>query len=183
MTYEELVAKLQDSYGEHDASKIKEHVAIQFNVRGEADGALYLEILDGKIYVQPYEYHDRDILVTISAENLIAIAEDKLDVVDAYNKGILSAEGDLGKALLLKDIVRKKDEGTKKTVTEKVSSTVSLGKAVAKAATTAATNAVKNAAAAKNETATAASEEKDDTAAATATSKKTTGKRCKGKRK
>lgn len=137
MTYEELVAKLQSAYGKHDASKIKDHLAIQFNVRGEADGALYLEILDGKIYVQPYEYYDRDILVTISAENLIALAEDKLDVLDAYNNGLLTAEGDLGKALLLKDIIVKKEDEPKKTVTEKVSSTVSTAKAVAKAATTA----------------------------------------------
>lgn len=134
MTYEELVAKLQSAYGKHDASKIKEHLAIQFNVRGEADGALYLEILDGKIHVQPYEYYDRDILVTISAENLIALAEDKIDVLDAYNNGLLTAEGDLGKALLLKEIVVKKEDEPKKTVAEKVSSTVST----AKAATTAA---------------------------------------------
>ena len=143
MTYEELVAKLQSAYGKHDASRIKDHLVIQFNVRGEADGALYLEILDGKIYVEPYEYYDRDILVTISAENLIALAEDKLDVLDAYNNGLLTAEGDLGKALLLKDIVVKKEEEPKKTVAEKVTSTVSTAKAVAKAAATAATTAAK----------------------------------------
>ena len=136
MTYEELVAKLQSAYGKHDASKIKEHLAIQFNVRGEADGALYLEILDGKIYVEPYEYYDRDILVTISAENLIAMAEDRLDVLDAYNNGLLTAEGDLGKALLLKDVVVKKEDEPKKTVAEKVTSTVSTAKAVAKATAT-----------------------------------------------
>lgn len=136
MTYEELVAKLQSAYGKHDASKIKDHLAIQFNVRGEADGALYLEILDGKIYVEPYEYYDRDILVTISAENLIAIAEDRLDVLDAYNNGLLTAEGDLGKALLLKEVVVKKEDEPKKTVAEKVTSTVSTAKAVAKATAT-----------------------------------------------
>lgn len=136
MTYEELVAKLQSAYGKHDASKIKDHLAIQFNVRGEADGALYLEILDGKIYVEPYEYYDRDILVTISAENLIAMAEDRLDVLDAYNNGLLTAEGDLGKALLLKEVVVKKEEEPKKTVAEKVTSTVSTAKAVAKATAT-----------------------------------------------
>ena len=136
MTYEELVAKLQSAYGKHDASKIKDHLAIQFNVRGEADGALYLEILDGKIYVEPYEYYDRDILVTISAENLIAMAEDRLDVLDAYNNGLLTAEGDLGKALLLKDVVVKKEDEPKKTVAEKVTSTVSTAKAVAKATAT-----------------------------------------------
>lgn len=136
MTYEELVAKLQSAYGKHDASKIKDHLAIQFNVRGEADGALYLEILDGKIYVEPYEYYDRDILVTISAENLIAMAEDRLDVLDAYNNGLLTAEGDLGKALLLKEVVVKKEDEPKKTVADKVTSTVSTAKAVAKATAT-----------------------------------------------
>ena len=88
--------------------------------------------------MEPYEYYDRDILVTISAENLVALAEDKLDVLDAYNNGLLTAEGDLGKALLLKDIVVKKEDEPKKTVAEKVTSTVSTAKAVAKAATTAA---------------------------------------------
>lgn len=143
MTYEELVAKLQTAYGDVDASKVKEHLAIQFDVRGEADGALYLEIADGKVAVEPYEYYDRDILVTISAQNLIALAEGKLDVLDAYNNGMLTAEGDLGKALLLKEIVRKKEEkedkaeAPKKTVAQKFEETVSTAKAVAKAATVA----------------------------------------------
>ena len=133
MTYEELVAKLQTEYGKYDASTVKEHLAIQFNVRGEADGALYLEIADGKIHIEPYEYYDRDILVTISAQNLIALAEAKLDVLDAFNNGMLTAEGDLPKALMLKDLAKK--EEPKKTVAQKVESTVSTAKAVAKAAT------------------------------------------------
>ena len=138
MTYEELVAKLQNAYGDVDASKIKDHLAIQFNVRGEADGALYLEIANGKLAVEPYEYYDSDILVTISAENLIALAEGKVDVLDAYNNGMLTAEGDLGKALLLKELVRKpeeKEEAQKKTAAQKFEETVSTAKAVAKAAT------------------------------------------------
>ena len=136
MTYEEVVAKLKDAYGKYDASKVKEHLAIQFNVRGEADGALYLEVLNGKIYVEPYEYYDRDILVTISAQNLIAIAEGKLDIVDAYNENKLSAEGDLGKALLLKDIVTEKPK-QEKTVAQKVGDKVAVAKAVTKAVTSA----------------------------------------------
>ena len=134
MTYEELVAKLKDAYGKYDAGKVKEHLAIQFNVRGEADGALYLEILDGKIYIEPYEYYDRDILVTISAQNLIAIAEGKLDIIDAYNENKLSAEGDLGKALLLKDVVPDEPK-PEKTVAQKVGDKVAVAKAVAKAVT------------------------------------------------
>ena len=48
MTYQELVSKLKDTYQEKDASKISEHLAIQFNIQGEAEGALYLEIANGQ---------------------------------------------------------------------------------------------------------------------------------------
>lgn len=132
MTYQELVEKLQQLYAKTDASKIKEHVAIQFNVTGEASGALYLEVTEGKLYIQPYQYFDRDILVTISEENLLAVAEGKLDIVEAYGSGMLTAEGNLGKALLLKELVNK--EGMpEKTVGQKVGSAVATAKAVAKA--------------------------------------------------
>lgn len=36
MTYEELVATLKEIVEKADASKIKEHVAFQFNVEGKA---------------------------------------------------------------------------------------------------------------------------------------------------
>lgn len=105
MTYEELVATLKQTYSTADAGKIKEQVAIQFNVTGEGAGALYVKIADGQIDIQPYEYYDRDVLVTTSAENLIALAEGRLDPVNAYLTGKIKASGDLGKAVLLKEIV------------------------------------------------------------------------------
>lgn len=36
MTYEELVAQARETYGKMDAGNVKEHVAIQFNITGEA---------------------------------------------------------------------------------------------------------------------------------------------------
>ena len=105
MTYQELVSKLKDTYQEKDASKISEHLAIQFNIQGEAEGALYLEITNGQLHIEPYEYYDRDILVTTSAASLLALAEGSLDILDAYQSGKISAEGNLAKALLLNEIV------------------------------------------------------------------------------
>ncbi len=107
MTYEALVDSLRQAYSSADASAIKEHVAIQFNVTGEGEGALYVKIADGQIDVQPYEYYDRDVLVTTSADALIAIAEGKLDPVHAFLTGKIKASGNLGKAVLLKEIIRK----------------------------------------------------------------------------
>ena len=104
MTYEELVKQVQEAYLDADASKVKEHLAIQFNVEGEAAGAFYLEVAEGKVIVQPYEYHDRDALVTTKAAVLQDIAAGKLDVVKAFLTGKIKVDGNVGKAALLKEI-------------------------------------------------------------------------------
>lgn len=119
MTYEELVEQVQEAYKDADASKVKEHLAIQFNVVGEAAGAFYLEVADGKVNVQPYEYYDRDALVTTKAAVLEEIAAGKLDVVKAFLTGKIKVEGNVGKAALLKEIPVKSPEKAKKSVKEK----------------------------------------------------------------
>ena len=104
MTYEELVKLAKDTYEKADASAVKEHVAIQFNVTGEAEGAFYLEVKDGQVAVEPYEYYDRDVIVTADDAVLKDIADGKLGLEKAYLTGKIKAEGNLGKALLLKDV-------------------------------------------------------------------------------
>ena len=108
MTYFELVDAVRAAYAGADASNIKEHVAFQFNVTGEAEGAFYLEIKDGKVFVEPYDYHDRDVLFTTTAETLLKIGRGELDPMWAYTTRKLRAEGNLGKALLLKEITPKR---------------------------------------------------------------------------
>ncbi|MDO5155783.1 MAG: SCP2 sterol-binding domain-containing protein [Eubacteriales bacterium] len=106
MTYEELVKTVKDAAAKADASSIQEHVAFQFNVTGEAAGAFYLEIKDGKVNVEPYEYYDRNVLVTSSAENIIKIMNGQLDPVLAFTLHKIKVEGDLGKALVLKEVIK-----------------------------------------------------------------------------
>lgn len=106
MTYEELVNEVREAAKKADASSIKEHVAFQFNVTGDAAGAFYLEIADGQIKVEPYEYYDRTVLVTSSADTILKIMKGKLDPVVAYTLHKIKVEGDLGKALILKEIAK-----------------------------------------------------------------------------
>ena len=108
MTYEELVKQVNNIAESTDAGKVQEHVAFQFNIEGEAAGAFYLEIKAGKASVEPYEYYDRDVLITCKAETLLKIVEGKLDPVLAFTVKKIKVEGDLGKALLLKEVVGKK---------------------------------------------------------------------------
>lgn len=105
MTYEEIVKEAQKIAAKGDASGIKDHLAIQYNITGEGEGAFYLEIKDGHIDVQPYDYKDRDILVTADAETILGMMSGKLDVVNAYLTHKIKAEGDLGKAAILKKLI------------------------------------------------------------------------------
>ncbi len=107
MTYEEVVAKVKDSLKDFDVSDVKEHAAYQFNITGEGEGAFYVEIDNGKINVEPYEYFDRDILVYTSAADLMDVIDGKTDFVNAHLSGKISAEGGLRKAELIKDFGKK----------------------------------------------------------------------------
>ena len=105
MTYEEIVKEAQKLVAKADASVISEHLAVQYNVTGEGEGAFYMEVKDGKVEVQPYDYKDRDILVTADGQTILDMMSGKLDVVAAYLTHKISAEGDLGKADILKKLI------------------------------------------------------------------------------
>lgn len=101
MTYEQLVEEIREIFMKADVSGIQEHIAYQFNIEGEAEGAFYAEVSEGELHIEPYEYYDRDVLFTTTADTLLKIAKGKMDAVLAFTVGKLKVEGDFGKALLL----------------------------------------------------------------------------------
>ena len=105
MTYEELVAKLRKLAAGADARKVKEHIAIQFNVYGEGEGALYAEIKSGCLYIEPYEYYDRDALVYAEAQTLIDLFSGKLPVQEAYESGKMVVQGRHDATLKLAEVI------------------------------------------------------------------------------
>lgn len=123
MTYEEIVGKALIVYAKADAKEITGHLAIQFNVRGEGEGAFYLEVSEGKVDIQPYEYYDRNAIITVASDVLIDMLDGKLGIDEAYNDNKLQVEGDLGAALLLKKInikpVEKETDEKKETAEKK----------------------------------------------------------------
>lgn len=117
MKYEELVTAVREQFMQADVSKIKGHIAYQFNIEGEAEGAFYAEISEGCLSIEPYEYYDRDVLFTTTAETLLSIAKGTLDAVKAFTDGKLKVEGDFDKALKLNEFTAK--EKTEKTGVKK----------------------------------------------------------------
>lgn len=105
MTYQEIITKVRETFRGTDVSMIKEHLAYQFNITGKGEGIFYVEVKDGNLNIEPYEYYDRDAMFICNADVLFKIITGKLDPVKAFTLGSLKVEGDLGKALLLKEFI------------------------------------------------------------------------------
>ena len=123
MNYEELVKKAKQAAKKMDVSTIDEHIAVQIDIVGEGEGAFYVEVADGKVSVEPYEYYDNDCKVTASADVITALFAGKLNVDEALANGSVFVEGDGGKALAivnaLKSAPEKKPAAAKKPAAKK----------------------------------------------------------------
>lgn len=108
MKYAEFFSMIKGKFMETDVSDVAEHLSYQFNMTGEEGGIFYVEVKDGKLYVEPYEYFDRDVIFISDADTLMKIAEGKLDPIVAVTLQKLKVEGNIDKALKFKELVDKK---------------------------------------------------------------------------
>lgn len=95
MTYDELVTKVKDATKTARVSKTVGHIAFQFNVEGEGHGAFYLEISDGKINVEPYEYYDRDMIIVTTADMIEKMLNGDISPLEAYTNEQIQVHGDV----------------------------------------------------------------------------------------
>ena len=93
MTYEDIISKVQKQAIKSGAKHIEGHIAVQFNIFGEGEGAFYIEISAGRIMVQPFEYYDRDAVVYVDAETLLDTLAGKVAVADVTSNGKLVIQG------------------------------------------------------------------------------------------
>lgn len=124
MTYHELVEKVTEAYSKVSAAKIKEHIAVQYNVYGEGEGAFYIEIANGKIEVAPFEYYDRDATIAVAGEALADIVAGKSTYSEIEEAGRLVVVGNIEKAEKLMELSLKKAPAKKtEAVKEETSNT------------------------------------------------------------
>ncbi len=119
MTYHELVKKVQTALAKADASKIQDHIAVQVNVTGEAEGAFYMEISGGVLYVAPFDYNDRDALLTADGADILNVAQGKISLEAAIAEGKVAHEGNYDKVLALGSTIPEKKAAPKKADAEK----------------------------------------------------------------
>ncbi len=97
MTYEELVIKVRETYEYADAREIYEHIAVQVNILGEAAGAFYIEVANREVSVEPYDYYDRDLLMTAETSVIADVADRKYSFAEAYERGLVHVQGNMDK--------------------------------------------------------------------------------------
>ncbi len=119
MTYADFYYEVKGKFMGADVSDIHEHLAYQFNIEDEeAGGAFYVEVKDGVLYVEPYEYYDRDAMFISTPEVFRKIADGEMDPVWAFTTQKLRVEGNIDKALKLNDIIQRKKKELKKEAKE-----------------------------------------------------------------
>lgn len=106
MTFEQVLQKLRTKLANADTSVINGKLAIQVNMTGKnSAGTLYIEVKDGVLSVEPYEYIDKDALFIVSSDALLKMVNGKMDPVGAYERGTLKIEGNVDKALEFKKLI------------------------------------------------------------------------------
>ena len=117
--YVENVKKVMENANKSAFEK-EEHLAYQVDIRGEGEGAFYIELLNGTVHVQPYEYYDHDVLFTTSQEVLDNILSSKVTIADAIASGNLTYHGTYEDALKfdqLKPLKKEEEAGKSSTTT------------------------------------------------------------------
>ena len=121
MTYEEIVSFVSKNIKKTAAIKVTQHIAVEFDIYGEGEGAFYVEISDGVVVVAPYEYYDRDAKVFISGEELVKIINNEKTLSESILDGLMMVEGNDSAVEMLMGVLKTsaKKAPAKKSVAKK----------------------------------------------------------------
>ena len=100
----DIISKARKVLAKRDLSDWPYKFAVQVNLTGRASGVLYVEVLNGKLSVEPYEYNDRDASVNLNKTTLDSILSGKLSIDDALAGKKIIIDGDAEALLQLKKL-------------------------------------------------------------------------------
>ena len=104
MNFSDLLSKVRSMSSDLTPSP-SDFLAVQVNI--EDEGVFYVEVKDGQIHVEPYEYNDRHCAITMKMDNFVKLIDGELDPVKAFTFKKLKVDGDLGKALEFSRLLKK----------------------------------------------------------------------------
>lgn len=106
MGFEKVFAQAKEQILKNGADGVREHLACQFNLTGKISGRFYIEVKDGNLNVEPYEYNDRHALFICSADTLSDLVSGKISLTGAMSSGRLRTEGSIEQALKLRKVLK-----------------------------------------------------------------------------
>ena len=75
----------------------------EFDVTGQGEGRFYIEVKDGSLDIQPFDYKNCLCSLTVDSGSLNRIISRTLSPVEAYSTGRLTVHGDVSAAFRLAD--------------------------------------------------------------------------------
>lgn len=135
MTYEQIVELAAKSLNKTAAKEIKENTVVEFDIYGEGEGAFYVQIAEGKLLTEPYEYYDRDAKIIVTGQELEKIIKGERTPQESIADGIMMIEGDPDAARRLFSLVKKpaKKAAAKKETAKKPTAKKTVAKKTTKA--------------------------------------------------
>lgn len=106
MAFEDSFLKIQQALKNAKGTAIDGHLAVEIVINDEQNAGIgYVEVADGQVRVEPYDYWDHDARLIGAAADLIAVFSGKVgfDAAIADNKLFFQGE----RALELRSLIRK----------------------------------------------------------------------------
>lgn len=108
MNFIQAFNNIKELFDGVDTSVLEKDFAIQVNlVNKDCGGAFYIAYKDGVFAVEPYDYHDRDALVTAMYGDFTRLMTGKLNPEKVLESGKIALEGDRGIAAELIKLIQK----------------------------------------------------------------------------
>lgn len=98
MTFQEMFDRAKTALTKASAADPTAFVAVQVNVTGDGSGIFYVKAADGVLAVEPYDYLDRDVMLTADSEAL-------LTALETAQTEALELEGDAEKVAAFRTIL------------------------------------------------------------------------------
>ena len=104
MTFEEIYTTMKNYFENKDFSGFGAGTySYEFDITGEGEGKFYIEVNDGTMEMQPFDYKNSLFAFEVSSGSLCSIIERRMSPAAAYSTGRLLIKGDVSAAFRLAD--------------------------------------------------------------------------------
>ena len=108
MAFPEAFEKIKTALKNAKGKQVDGHLAVEIVINDEENAGLcYLEVADHEVRVEPYDYWGHDARLIGRCEDLVAVFSGRLEFDAALEHNKLFIQGDPGRAMEVKKLIRK----------------------------------------------------------------------------